>query len=65
MEKSIINRMIADFLLNISAGWMGALVLVPYTSHKKLKMKGLASIMNIINIVLSLIISYIFYRSLL
>lgn len=65
MEKSIIYRMIANFLLNISAGWVGPLILLPYTSQKKLKKKRLASILNIVNIVLSLIISYLFYRTIL
>lgn len=61
MEKSIIYRMIADFLLNISAGWMGALVLVPQSSKKRLKTKRLLSIINILIIVLCLFLSYKFY----
>lgn len=65
MEKSIIYRMIADFLLNMSAGWMGALVLVPQSSKKRLKTKRLLSILNIVASIVFLLLSYKFYTFLL
>lgn len=65
MEKSIIYRMIADFLLNMSAGWMGALVLVPQSSKKRLKTKRVLSILNIVAAIVFLFLSYKFYTFLL
>jgi len=58
MNLKRINSIMADFSLNLAAGWFGALIIIPKTSNKPLRMKIRRHITSFIAITLLIFTAY-------
>lgn len=60
MDAKILNVIISDLLINLSAGWIGALIIVPNYTEEKGKRKLIVLTMDISLAMISLFGAYLF-----
>lgn len=60
VDKYIVFSIFSDLFVNLSAGWLGAIIVIPIIGGRRGKLKVLALIFNFILAILSLGISYKF-----
>ena len=61
MNTNVMYTIIGDLAVNLSAGWLGGLIIIPVKSGKPLKYKVRSLILNLVVIVFLLITAYKFY----
>lgn len=53
------NQILSEFLINIAAGWFGAIFIVPIYSKTKIKVKLSLLIVNLVFVIFSLWLAYL------
>lgn len=53
------NQILSEFLINIAAGWFGAIFIVPIYSKTKIKIKFTLLIVNMAFVIFSLWVAYV------
>lgn len=53
------NQILSEFLINIAAGWFGAIFIIPIYSKTKRKVKVTLLIVNLVFVIVSLLGAYL------